>query len=267
MKKTLTAALAAAALAVIPASAALADAHETAQVTVVHGVPGLDGVSVLAGDDALLSGLDFGDIATISVPAGTYDIAVSGSDSPDDIALGPVSLTFDAGMSYAVTANLDAEGNATASQFTVNNAEGISVFHTAAFPDVAIIAGGEAAADDVANGDDLQLDLDAGTTLSDVGVAAAGTTEVLIPLGDVTIPEGQRILAFAIGDEDTITVETEVIDVLGAEEAEEDTEAPTSVDSGTGGLNTGLPMWVAALMAIGALGLAVPAVATARRNS
>jgi len=49
---------------------------------------------------------------------------------------------------------------------------------------------------------------------------------------------------------------------------EEEVEQPTHVDSGTGGLlNAGLPFWVAALMIMGALGIAAPAVATARRRS
>lgn len=47
-----------------------------------------------------------------------------------------------------------------------------------------------------------------------------------------------------------------------------DTDAPTAVHSGTAGLAaSGLPMWVAGLMALGALGLAVPAAASAPRRS
>jgi hypothetical protein len=49
---------------------------------------------------------------------------------------------------------------------------------------------------------------------------------------------------------------------------DEEIEQPTEVDSGTGGLlDAGLPMWVAALMVLGALGIAAPAVAAARRRS
>jgi hypothetical protein len=56
MKKKLYAAIAAAALAVIPATAALADGHDTAEVTIVHGVPGADGVNILANGDVLARG-------------------------------------------------------------------------------------------------------------------------------------------------------------------------------------------------------------------
>jgi hypothetical protein len=274
--KKLTVALAAAALAVVPATA-FADGHDTAQVTVVHGVPGADGVNILAGDDVLLEGVNFTDIATTDVPAGTYAIAVSTSDSADDAVIGPVDLTFDEGGLYAVVAHLDAEGAATASFFEVNDAEGVSAFHTAAFPPVAIVAGGEIAADDVANGDAAQLDLEAGTELPGVGIAAAGSTDIALPVGDLTIPEAQRILAFAVGtpDDESLQVISTVVDVTAAEadddgaedDGEEVEEAPSHVDSGTGGAaSDSLPMMVVALMALGALALVVPAVATARKR-
>jgi plastocyanin len=47
----------------------------------------------------------------------------------------------------------------------------------------------------------------------------------------------------------------------------DDVEQPTAVESGTGGLvNTGLPMWIAALIGLGALALVAPAVASRRRS-
>lgn len=273
MKKTLTAALAAAALAVIPATAATADSHETAQVTVVHGVPDL-AVDVFADGDVLLEDFNFTDVVTTDLPGGTYSIAVGPTGEGVDAAvLGPIDVTVEAGSSYAIAAHLDADGGPTATVFEVNNAEGISAFHTAAFPAVAIVAGGEIQADDLTNGNAAQLDLPAGTELPGVGVAAAGDTTLALEAGDVTIPEGQRILAFAVGtpDDESLQLVVEVVDVLAAaadaDDEGDDVEAPTSVDSGTGGLNTGLPVWVAGLMALGALGLAAPAVATARRNS
>ena len=268
MKKKLTVALAAAALAVIPMTAAMADGHDTAQITVVHGVPGADGVNILANDGVLLEDVDFTDIATTDVPAGTYSIAVSTSDSEDDAVIGPIDLTFAEGGIYAVVAHLDADGGLTASLFEVNDAEGVSAFHTAAFPAVAIVAGGEIAADDLTNGNAAQIDAPAGTELPEVGIAAAGSTEIALPVGDLTIPENQRILAFAVGspDDESLQVLAEVVDITVA--AEEEVEQPTHVDSGTGGLaDTGLPLWVSGLMLAGALGLAVPAAASARRRS
>lgn len=257
--KKLAVAFAAAAIAVVPATAAFAD--DTAQVTIVHGVPGADGVSITADGGDLLTDVNFTDIVTTDVPAGTYAIAVN--DGETDV-IGPVDLTFDEGGLYAVVAHLTEDGGLTASFFEVNDAEGISAFHTAAFPPVAIIAGGEAVADDVANGDDAQLDLEAGTELPGVGIAAAGTTDVALEVGDLTIPESQRILAFAVGspDDESIQVLAEIVDVSA------DEDAPTHVDSGTGGTATDtLPLAIVALMALGALALAAPVVATARKRS
>lgn len=287
MKKKLSLALAAAMLAVLPASAAMAqDANP--EITIVHGVPGADGVSILADGAPLLSGVNYQDIVTTTdVAAGTYAIAVSTSDDVADAVIGPVDLPFEAGGKYAVVAHLDASGELTASLFDINADEGISAFHTANFGPVAIIAGGEAAADDVANGSGAQLDLAAGTELPGVGIAAAGTTEVVIEVGDLTIPAEERILAFAVGGDGPLAADAavEVISTTvpanaiddgtdeegtdeDAAEDEEEVEQPHSVDSGTGGLlDAGLPMWVAALMVLGALGIAAPAVASARRRS
>jgi hypothetical protein len=260
--KKLTVALAAAALAVVPSAAFADDGPNSAQVTIVHGVPGADGVNILLGDDVLLEGVNFTDIATTNLdPPGTYAIAVSTSDSVADAVIGPVDLTFERGGRYAVVAHLDADGELTASFFEVNDAEGVSAFHTAAFPPVAIVAGGEIVADDVANGDAAQLDLEAGTELSGVGIAAAGSTDIALEVGDLTIPEGQRILAFAVGtpDDESLQVISTVVDV---------TAAPTAVPSGTGGAAAdSLPLMVVALMALGVLALAAPVVANARKRS
>jgi|GEM_PF-1364649 len=281
MKKKLSAALAAAALAVVPATAAVAQdatlqlVTETVsaapegnpQITIVHGVPGADGVNILADGAPLLEGVNFTDVVTTTdVAAGTYSIAVSTSDSEDDAVIGPVDLTFEENASYAVVAHLTEAGDPTATLFEVNAAEGISAFHTAAFPAVAIVAGGEIQADDLTNGNAAQIDAPAGTELTGVGVAAAGSTELALEAGDVTIPEGERVLAFAIGApaEEAPAEEAEDEEM----EEEEEMEQPESVDSGTGGLlDAGLPMWVAALMVLGALGIAAPAIATARRRS
>ncbi len=272
MKKKLSVALAAAALAVVPATAALADGHVNAQVTIVHGVPGADGVDITADGDALLEGVNFTDVATTDVPAGTYSIAV---EADGEAAIGPVDLTFSEGGIYAVVAHLTEDGDLTATQFDVNDAEGISAFHTAAFPAVAIVAGGEIQADDLTNGNAAQIDAPAGTELPDVGVAAAGTTELALEAGDVTIPADQRILAFAVGspDDETIQLVVEVVDITVEEEVdeteengEEEVEAPAEEHSpGEAGLASALPFWVVALMALGALSIVAPAVARSRR--
>ena len=280
MKKTLTAALAAAALAVIPASAAMADAHlgslqlltqtidvpaaeDTAQVVVVHGVPDVEvnvWVNGEPGPDEVL-GINFTDIAVLDLPADTYSIAVAPADGDlDDAVIGPVDVTVEAGMSYSIVAHLDADAGITATVEgnVTDEGEGIQVFHTAAFGAVDILPTEATGLEGVTNGATAFV----ATGVADVegvGVAAAGESEAALDLGTVSVPEGTSILAYAVGA---------LPDAADDDADAEDTPAPDAVDAGTGGaLNTGLPVWVAALMALGAMGLVAPAVATARRRS
>jgi hypothetical protein len=261
MKRKLTVALAAAALAVVPMTAAMASSHETAEVVIVHGVPGLE-VDILVDGDAALESVNFEDIAVVDLPAGTYDLAVNAAGT-DDQALGAEGVELTAGVSYSVIAHLTEDGDPTLTleQNVTDQGAGIQVFHMAAFGAVDILPTEATGLEGVTNGATAFIATGPGD-VEGVGVAAAGEDEAAIDLGTVTVPEDTSVLAYAIGDAETITVVTEAIGVDG------ETEGPTAVHSGTAGLaDAGLPMWVAGLMALGALGLAVPAVATARRRS
>jgi hypothetical protein len=265
MKKLLVAA-AAASLAVIPATVALADAHGTAQVVVVHGVPGLE-VDVLVDGEAAIEGFNFGDTVVTELPAGDYTLGVAAAGTTEAILTLDASLT--AGTSVTVAAYLQEGGDPTLAAFgNENDATGIQPFHLANFPAVSIIAGGEIALDDVTNGVTARIDVPGGTAVPGVGIGVAGSADAAIDLGEVTVPEGKVVLAYAIGPdegEELPQVVVEVIDVAAAAEG----AAPTAVHSGSGGLaaDAGLPLWVAGLMALGAISLFVPVAATARRRS
>ncbi len=281
MKRTLTVGLTAAALAVVPLSSAVADGHglpdievqpvavptadDSAQVVVVHGVPGLE-VDVLADGEPVLESFSYRDIEVLELPAGAYDLGVAAAGSTDEIL--SLIADVDAGTSYTVAAFLDAEGNPTIDAFVnETDATGIQPFPLAAFPEVAIIAGGEAALDDVPNGVTARIDVPGGTTLEGVGVGVAGSTDLAIDLGEVTVPEDTLLLVYAVGpvpaddaaddasDEDTM-----------ADDAEDEMVAPSAEHSpGTAGLAaTSLPVWTLVLMALGALALAVPTLAAVR---
>jgi hypothetical protein len=269
MKKMMVA-VAAAALAVVPATAALADGHETAQVVVVHGVPGLE-VDILVNGDAAIEGFNFGDTVVTDLPAGDYTLGVAAAGTTDAILSLDASLT--AGSSVTVAAYLQEGGDPTLAAFgNENGATGIQPFHLANFGAVSIIAGGEIALDDVTNGVTARVDVPGGTTVPGVGIGVAGSADAAIDLGDVTVPEGQLVLAYAIGPdegEELPQVVVEVIDVASADAGDDAAgETPTAVHSGTGGLaaDAGLPIWVAGLMALGALSLIAPVAATARRR-
>lgn len=261
MKKTLTAAMLAAALAIIPASAAFADGHE-AEVVVVHGVPDLE-VDVLAGGEPVISGFNYTDVEVLNLPAGSYDLGVAAAGTTDAI----LELTADveAGMSYTVAAYLDANGDPTIGAFVnETSATGIQPFHLANFPEVAVIAGGAAALDNVANGATARIDVPGGATVEGVGLGLAGTTDIALDLGDVTVPEDTLLLVFATGPsgEELPDVTVQAVSAAGEMMAPDAEHSP-----GEAGLaSSALPTWAIALMLLGALSLAAPAVAAARQR-
>ncbi|MFP4635176.1 MAG: DUF4397 domain-containing protein [Nitriliruptoraceae bacterium] len=269
MKNKLFVGIAAAALMIVPATAAMADSHDQAEVVIVHGVPDLE-VDIWADGEPLLEGVNFEDIAVQSLPAGSYDLAIVPAGEDLDAAVLEATADVEAGMSYSVVAHLDEGGEPTVLLEANETGEGagIQVFHTAAFGAVDILPTDATGLEGVTNGQTAFI-ATGEADVEGVGVAAAGSDEAAIDLGTVSVPADTSVLAYAIGDEDTLTVVTETISVAGEEMAdEEEMEQPSEVDSGSGGLlDTGLPTWVAGLMALGLLGVSAPVLATARRRS
>jgi hypothetical protein len=283
MNKKLIVSLAAAALAIIPASTALADSHlgslsviteaisvetDGVEVVAVHGVPpetfaalGVDStaVDIYVNDDLLLEGVEFGDSAVQSGLAEaeyTVDIRVAGADADSDplLTLGPAELTDG---SYSIVAHLDTDGAPVLEAYGNDTSQGAGIqpFHTANFGAVDILAGGDAVLEGVTNGQTAIIATGAGE-VPDVGIAAAGSDEAALSLGTVDVPEATVVLAYAVGQ-------------LPPEEEDDDAEeleAPAAEHSpGEAGLaSTSLPTWVVALMALGALSLAAPVVARKR---
>lgn len=285
MKKKMLVGLAAAALAVIPASSALADSHlgslsvitdsisvetDGVEVVAVHGVPpetfaslGVDStaVDIYVNDDLLLDGVEFGQSAVTSgldEAEYTVDIRVAGSEADSDplLTLGPAALE---NGSYSIVAHLDTDGAPVLNAYGNDTSEGAGIqpFHTANFGAVDILAGGDAVLEGVTNGNTAVIATGAGE-VPDVGIAAAGSDEAALSLGAVDVPEGTVVLAYAVGQlppaEDDDADETEEM------EAPEEEHSP-----GEAGLaSTALPTWMIALMALGALALATPVVARKR---
>jgi hypothetical protein len=277
MKRTL-AAFAAAALVVVPTAASAQDA--TGQVTVVHGIPnetlgGDSNVDVYANGDysaPLLGGDDdfvFEDVVgPVELPAGDYELEVypDGADpeSTDPALATDGPITLPGGANVSIVAHLTEGGDPTLSVFvndTSQTAAGqarLTVRHTAAAPAVDILAGDTAVFEGLANPNEEVADVDAGD-YPDVRINAAGTDTTALELGDVTLAEGTNTIVFAIGslDDGNLTAAVQSIDGLHS--------APSGVPSGSAGLaDTGLPLWVTALMALGLGLLATPAVAAVR---
>ena len=274
MKKALTVGLAATLLA-LPASAAMADMHTDAQLVIVHGVPELE-VDIFVDGEAFLEGVNFEDTAVDTVPAGSYDLAIAPAGEGVDAAVLEASADVEGGVSYSVVAHLTEDGDPTLLLAANETGEGpgIQVFHTAAFGAVDILPTEATGLEGVTNGQTAFVATGAGD-VEGVGIAAAGETEAAIDLGTVTVPDDTSVLAYAVGDADTLTVVTETIAVAAADTDadadaadDEEMEQPSEVAAGSGGLAaSGLPVWVGGLMILGALAVAAPAVATARRRS
>jgi hypothetical protein len=266
MRTRMLAVLAAGALLTVPATSALADEHTAdcdAEVVVVHGVPGLT-VDIQVNGETAIEDLEFGDVVQTTLPpGGDYSFSANDPETGEELLLLGVEGGLQAGWSYTAAAFLSG-GEPTLLAFVNENDDtGIQPFHLADFGAVAIVADGAIALDDVENGNTARIDVPGGTTVPGVGIAPAGSTEVAIDLGDVTVPDEGVVLAYAIGPdegEELPTVVTAETDGLRG-----CPERPTEVDSGTGGLATDrLPLGVAALMVLGALALAAPLAARRR---
>ncbi|NQX26755.1 DUF4397 domain-containing protein [Microbacteriaceae bacterium VKM Ac-2854] len=202
-----------------PAQAA--DANN-ADLFVLHAVPDLT-VDVYVNGALTLDDFTPGTLAgPLSLPTGTYSVAITAADAADASApvIGPIDLALVAGTSYTATANLGADGTPTANLFTNDTsttADGqgrLTVRHVAAAPAVDILAGGSPVLTNVTNPNEGILNLAPGT-LSTV-VAATGTTAPVIGPADVTVSEGTNTIVYAWGslEKGNLALATQTIEGL-----------------------------------------------------
>ncbi len=250
------------------ALASPAQAAETAQLSVLHAVPGLT-VDVYVNGERTLNNFKPGNLAgPLSLGAGTYEVAITAGDADDDSdpAIGPIDLKLKAGENYTAVAHLKENGDPTATLFTndiskTDAGQGrLTVRHTAAAPAVDILAGGDAVISDLSNPDEEVLDLDAGTV--EASVAAAGTTDPVIGPADVTVAEGKNTIVYAWGslDDDNLKLAIQTISGLHS--------PPHGINAGQAGLAADRN-WMSAAFAVlllaGATTLAGRSIAVARR--
>jgi hypothetical protein len=254
-----TAGAGAAAIAAAIALAGPAQAAEgDAQLSVLHGVPGLT-VDVWVNGDRTLDDFTPGSLAgPLALPAGAYELAITASDAADASAavIGPVSVTLAANGNYTAVANLDAAGNPTANLFTndVSQIEAgkgkLTVRHTAAAPAVDILAGGSPVITNLVNPNEQTLTLDPGTVPA--AVAATGTTDPVIGPADVTIAEGTHTIVYAWGSLADANLQLAVQTIEGLH------SAPGSVPGALDGSTVAAPADSTALMVgFGAAALAL----------
>lgn len=208
-----------------------ASAQDSARIHLIHGIPGVD-VDVAAGGEVVIPGFAFGDTQDLSGFAGQtlegLQVLVAGTE---DVAIDVGDFDVPASGNFTAIANLDGDGNPTLSVFendtsTIDAGNGrLVVRHTAAAPNVDILANGDAAFENVPNGAEGSADLPAGTISASV-VPAGETEPVVIGPADLPIAEGTSLIVYAVGslDDDSLTVLTESIEGLGA--------VPSAVNTG-----------------------------------
>ena len=186
-----------------------ASAATNAQLSVLHGVPGVT-VDVWVNGALTLNDFKPGTLAgPLSLPPATYSVAITASDATsatDKVVIGPVDLPLADGGNYTAVAHLDAGTPAkpTATLFTndiskTTPGQGrLTVRHVAAAPAVDVLAGTSAVIKGLTNPKEQILNL-APATISASVVAAGTTTPALIGPADVPVVEGQNTIVYAYG--------------------------------------------------------------------
>jgi len=177
-----------------------------AQLSVLHGIPGVP-VDVWVNGELTLDDFQPTTLAgPLALPAGDYSVAITPPDatSAEDRPVIPaVALTLAEGGSYTAVAHLNPSDQPTATLFTndiSNTATGqgrLTVRHVAGAPAVDVLAGGQAVISGLTNPNEQVLNLPAATISA--SVAAAGTTEPLIGPADVPVQEGVNTIVYAYG--------------------------------------------------------------------
>ncbi len=238
-----------------------ASAQDEATVSVLHAVPGLT-VDVYANGDELIPDFEPGTLTDpLSLPAGSYDIAVyAAGDDPDttDPAIEANGVEVPAGANATIVAHLDADGNPVLTPF-VNDVSQVApgearltVRHTAAAPAVDVRADGSALASDLTNPNEAVAEVPAGTYSADV--VLAGTEDVVIGPADLDLGEGTNTIVYAWGsaEDDNLDLAVQTIDGLHS--------APSGVPGGEAGLapesgSPSAPAWALGLAAASLLTL------------
>jgi hypothetical protein len=231
-----------------------AAAQDMATVTVVHGVPGVP-VDVYVDGKVTLPNFQPETVSSpLSLPPGTYQIAVLKAGSPAGSApLISGSATLSSGENASVVANLNAAGTPTLTTFvndtsSVPNGQGrLVVRHTAAAPAVDVLANGQVALSDLSNGDQQAATLTAGTISA--AVALHGSTTPVIGPANVNVASGSDTIVYAVGSAsaNNLGLVTQSISGLGA--------MPSSVTTGNSPVGTHHVIPIGAVGAAAALAL------------
>ena len=227
-----------AALVTAAAAPAAASGSADASVSVVHGIPDTP-VDVYVDGDRLLDDFEPGTVTDpVSLPAGSYELAVTAADAADASSpLLSATAEVPAGANISVVAHLSEAGEPTLTPFVNDTSElgagqaRATVRHTAAAPAVDVLVGGSPAVTGLTNPGEESLEVPAGTVSA--AVAAAGTTEPVIGPADLELAAGTTTIAYAIG-----SLEAGDLDLL-VQVVQAGHSSPSGVPAGTEGLASG----------------------------
>ncbi|MDN5796185.1 MAG: DUF4397 domain-containing protein [Intrasporangium sp.] len=245
-----------------------AQAADTAQVSVVHGIPGAT-VDVYANGKALLTDFKPGTVAgPLTVPAGSYDLKVvkAGAGAGGAAVVEAKGAKVPAGANVTVVAHLTADGKPALTPY-VNDTSKIAagkarltVRHDAAAPAVDVRADGKVAFEGLTNPKEVKADLPASTIKADV--VLAGTSTVAIGPATLNLAEGTNTIVYAWGSatDKNLALAVQVIKGLHSN--------PTGIPAGTAAPNdTGRWLLVSGAALVAALSVLMLTRGRARRET
>ena len=244
-----------------------AQAADSAQVSILHGVPGAT-VDVYANGNPLLKNFKPGTLTDPqSLPAGTYDLKVvkAGDGADGDAVIKADNVKVPGGANITVVAHLNEDGDPSLTPF-VNDVSKIpagkariTVRHTAAAPAVDVRAGGDPVFTNLSNPDEKSAEVDAGTVKADV--VLKGTDDVVIGPASLNLAEGTSTIVYAWGSAEDDNLKLAVQTVKGLH------SNPGGVPGGTGGqaATAGISTLHVALLGLGLMGLALSGIRMARQ--
>lgn len=200
-------------------------AEKKASISVFHAIPegyGVDVVDVYADGGRIMNNLKSGELKSMRVRPGTYDIEIYvNGERPkvDEPVLEIDRVTFLSGTCSTVTANLDEVGTPTTNVFAncvARNPVGegrITVRHIAAAPAVDILAGGNVIFGNLTNGAAATKRLPASTYAVTVNLANSDD-RVLGPANlNVTRPFNTIVYAWGSAAEGTLALKVQRVPI------------------------------------------------------
>jgi hypothetical protein len=190
-------------------------AQDTANVYVIHGIPGADlgaapalPVDISVSGACALKNFKFGDIAgPIALPAGKITVQISLADKGNPcggaVAIGPANFTLSAGENASIIAYLTGEGKPNARKYTndatktTGGRARVTVHHTAAAPLVDVSISPKIQLNQFKNAERFTFEAKKSTV--QVAIAPAGQSAPAFGPISLDVEGSTRYLVYAVG--------------------------------------------------------------------